>query len=118
MLCQTKTTPILCPFSISENTTVSASEVTTVPMLKSTQLSSEPWAETTPGEPFLTTGDSKYANVLTTQFKVVQWGYPRYPDSHDMSECHHLYDLSTPDCQISSPSYQFNSLNFDSVITP
>ncbi len=115
-------------------------------------------------------------------FKVVLGGYPRCTDSHDLSECHHLYDLgrhscikgtsgeprhciwtpdcplklfhypaldsahmtseivcfhrcwnsayptprcplkATPDCQISSPSYQVNSLNFDSekmsVITP
>ncbi len=26
-------------------------------------------------------------------FKVVLGGYPRCPDSHDLSECHHLYDL-------------------------
>ena len=25
--------------------------------------------------------------------KVVLGGYPRCPDSHDLSECHHLYDL-------------------------
>ncbi len=45
--------------------------------------------------------------------KVVLGGYHRCPDSHDLSECHHLYDC---------PSYKFNSLNFDSekisVTTP
>ncbi len=25
--------------------------------------------------------------------KVVLQGYPRCPDSHDLSECHHVYDL-------------------------
>ncbi len=25
-------------------------------------------------------------------FKVVLEGYPRCPDSHDLNECHHLYD--------------------------
>ena len=27
------------------------------------------------------------------QVKVVLGGYRRCPDSHDLSECHHLYDL-------------------------
>ena len=62
-------------------------------------------------------------------FKVVLGGYPRCPDNQDLSKCHCLYDFvidscikAAPDCQISSPSYQVNSLNFDSeknsVITP
>ncbi len=36
-------------------------------------------------------------------FKLVLEGYHRCPDSHDLSECHHLYDLGRHD-----------SLNFDS----
>ncbi len=55
--------------------------------------------------------------------KVVLEGYCRCPDSHDLSECPHLYGLgrhicsyikAAPGCQKSSPSYKFNSLNFDS----
>ncbi len=42
---------------------------------------------------------------------VVLQGYPMCPDRHDLSECHHLYDLGR---HKSSPSYKFNSLNFDS----
>ncbi len=64
-----------------------------------------------------------------SQLTVVLEGYCRCPDSHDLSECHHPYDLgrhteqpfgicscimAAPGCQKSSPSYQFNSLNFDS----
>ncbi len=30
---------------------------------------------------------------MTPTFKVVLGGYRRCPDSHDLSECHHLYDL-------------------------
>ncbi len=59
-------------------------------------------------------------------FKVVLEGYCRCPDSHDLSECHHLYDLGRHEaahgCQKSCPSYKFNRLNFDSekisVTTP
>ncbi len=28
--------------------------------------------------------------------KVALGGYRRCPDSHDLSECHHLYDLGRP----------------------
>ena len=41
---------------------------------------------------------------------MVLEGYRRCPDSHDLSECHHLYDLG----RHISPSYKFNSVNFDS----
>ncbi len=51
--------------------------------------------------------------------KVVLEDYRRCPDSHGPSEYHHLYDLgkhkAAPGCQKSSPSYKFNSLNFDPV---
>ncbi len=44
---------------------------------------------------------------------MVLQGSPRSPDIHDLSECHHLYDLR-PLLAAKSRSYQFNSLNFDS----
>ena len=31
--------------------------------------------------------------TLVSDIKVVLEGYCRCPDSHDLSECHHLYDL-------------------------
>ena len=36
-----------------------------------------------------------WVNVISYQFKVVLGGYPRFQDSHDLSECHHLYDSIT-----------------------
>ena len=58
-----------------------------------------------------------------TTVKVVLHGSPRYPDIHDLSEYHRLYDSgrhteqpyikAAPVCQKSSPSYQVNGLNFD-----
>ncbi len=42
------------------------------------------------------------------QVKVALEGYRRCPDSHDLGECHHLYDLvikAAPGCQKSCPSY-------------
>ncbi len=42
---------------------------------------------------------------LSYEIKVVLEGYRRCPDSHDPSECHHLYDLGR---------HKFNSHNFDS----
>ena len=53
--------------------------------------------------------------------KVVLQGSPRSPDIHDLSQYHRLCDLgrhtqavkAAPGCQKSSPSFQFNSLNFD-----
>ena len=43
---------------------------------------------------------------------MVPEGYPRCPDIHDLSEWYHLYDLGSH--IYSSPSFKFNSLNFDS----
>ncbi len=34
-----------------------------------------------------------YCPALNINFKGVLEGYCRCPDSHDLSECHHLYDL-------------------------
>ncbi len=34
---------------------------------------------------------NKFSKII--RFKVVLKGYGRCPDSHDLSECHHLYDL-------------------------
>ena len=62
------------------------------------------------------TSSSTYCNQLIQKFvycffKVVLEGYRRCSVSHDLSECHHLYDLGSIK---SSPSYKFNSVNFDS----
>ena len=40
---------------------------------------------------------------------MVLHGSPRCQDNHDLNECHRLYDLG----KTSSPSNQFNILNFD-----
>ncbi len=45
--------------------------------------------------------------------KVVLQGSPRSPDIYDLSEYHRLYNLGRH-TEEPSPSYQFNSLNFDS----
>ncbi len=47
-----------------------------------------------------------------TCIKVVLRGYPRCPNNHDLSECHHPYGLGR---YIKQPSsYQYISFNFDS----
>ncbi len=37
--------------------------------------------------------DYTLRRIHVSKIKVVLGGYPRCPDSHDLSECHHLYDL-------------------------
>ena len=46
--------------------------------------------------------------------KVVLQGYPRCPESYDLSECQHLYDLGRHAKFKPSLGSQLNSLNFDS----
>ena len=62
---------------------------------------------------FFAKGDTfLFACIITyCQLKVVLGGHPKCTDNHDLSICHLLYDLGRHKEQ---PSYQFNSLNFDS----
>ncbi len=63
----------------------------------------------------------KPAIVLQAQkLKVVLEGYRRCPDSHDLSECHHLYDISLTVLTLTPKNYLWkpSGITLKGIIEP